>query len=111
MKGKWKVTSNVINGKTMYAAVRIKNLSAVDHSGNREYGTEYMEDFKEPLKVARNLNLKYFEEQLELGADPTVLMNEMEALFGIPAINTKSYNEAHPGVIELYRKISNSRKN
>ena len=44
MKGKWKVESNTINGERMYAAVRIKDVNAVDHSGNREYGSEYTDN-------------------------------------------------------------------
>ena len=37
MKSEWKVTSNPINGKTMYAVYRLKDINAVDHSGNREF--------------------------------------------------------------------------
>lgn len=44
MKGKWKVTSNYINDIKMYAAYRPIDVSAVDHSGNREYGSDYLED-------------------------------------------------------------------
>jgi len=110
MKGEWKVTSNVINGKTMYAVFRLKDAAAVDHSGNREYAIEYMDDREKAMEVAEKLNLMYIKEKLEQGADLTTLMNEMEAIFDIPSINTKSYNEAHPVVIWLYRKISNLRK-
>lgn len=40
MKSEWFVSSNLIDpakGLMMYQAQRIKDTSAVDHSGNREY--------------------------------------------------------------------------
>jgi len=46
----------------------------------------------------------------EQGADPTELMNEMERIFKIPALNDPDFNEEYLEVIELYRKISKSRR-
>ena len=40
MKSAWKVSSNPIAGVTKYQAFRIKDVNAVDHSGNREYGAD-----------------------------------------------------------------------
>lgn len=45
MYGRWEVTSNRIDGKTMYRACRKIDRDAVDHSGNREYRGEYCEDY------------------------------------------------------------------
>ena len=36
-KSEWRVSSNIINGRTMYIAYRLRDANAVDHSGNREY--------------------------------------------------------------------------
>lgn len=47
--------------------------------------------------------------QFEQGANPTELMNEMERVFKIPVLNDPDFNEDHPKVIQLYRKISYSR--
>lgn len=55
-------------------------------------------------------SLNYFEDQFEKGTDPTKLMNGMEEIFRIPMINDKQYNQKYQEVIELYRKISDSRK-
>jgi hypothetical protein len=54
--GKWKVSSNPIGGVTMYAVYRIRDLSEVDHSGNREYATGWMADKQEAQKTADRLN-------------------------------------------------------
>ena len=36
-KSEWRVSSNIINGRTMYIAYRLRDANGVDHSGNREY--------------------------------------------------------------------------
>lgn len=46
----------------------------------------------------------------EQGENPTELMNEMEDVFNIPALNNLDFNEENPEVIELYREISKSRR-
>lgn len=56
MQGEWKVSSNSINGQTMYAVYRIKDTSAVDHSGNREFGSYYSEDRQRVDALAEKLN-------------------------------------------------------
>lgn len=56
MKGKWKVTSNSINGVKMYAAYRLIDVRAVDHSGNREYGSEYGESRDVIQQIVDKLN-------------------------------------------------------
>ena len=58
MKGPWKVTSNLINGKTMYAVYRLKDVNEVDHSGNREFAGGYVEDRLTVEIAAEHLNEK-----------------------------------------------------
>lgn len=58
MKSKWFVSSNLIAGIMMYQAQRIKDTSAVDHSGNREYVGSWYEDKADAQAVADALNAK-----------------------------------------------------
>lgn len=53
---RWEVTSQVICDSKMYAVYRIKDMSAVDHSGNRELGSEYMTEREEAQRIANELN-------------------------------------------------------
>lgn len=50
MKSKWKVTSNLIGGEKVYAAYRLRDVNEPDHSGNREFAGEYIEN-KEAVQV------------------------------------------------------------
>ena len=54
--------------------------------------------------------LERIRELFEKGVNQTELMNEMERIFKIPALNDLDFNEENPEVIELYRKISKSRR-
>jgi len=54
--------------------------------------------------------LERIRERFEQGVDPTELMDEMEHIFKIPALNDLDFNEEYPEVIELYREISKSRR-
>lgn len=56
MKGPWKVSSNYINGEKMYIVYRLRDVNAVDHSGNREYAGEYATNRKVCEKLAKELN-------------------------------------------------------
>lgn len=56
MPGKWKVERNVIDNKSMFAVYRLKDTLAVDHSGNREYATGYMDDSAEAHEIAERMN-------------------------------------------------------
>jgi hypothetical protein len=38
------------------------------------------------------------------------LMTDMESTFSIPMIKDESWNEGHEAVVELFNRISNSRK-
>lgn len=56
MKSKWKVTSNIINGKTMYGVYRQRDISETDHSGNRDYAGGYVDNRETAAIVAAELN-------------------------------------------------------
>jgi len=56
VKGPWKVTSNVINGKTMYGVYRQLDVGEVDHSGNREHYGEYLDSRDKAAEIAEALN-------------------------------------------------------
>lgn len=58
MKSKWFVSSNPIAGVMMYQAQRIKDTSAVDHSGNREYAGDFYENKEKAQEIVDNLNAK-----------------------------------------------------
>lgn len=57
MKGKWKVTTNYIAGEKLFAVCRVKDTREVEHSGNREYATDYMSSREKAQKIADELNL------------------------------------------------------
>ncbi len=56
MTSKWKVTCNPIGGTKMYAVYRLIDVNEVDHSGNREFATDFMEDQMDALLIAQDLN-------------------------------------------------------
>jgi len=62
MKSKWKVTSNPIGDKLMYAVYRIRDTSKPVHSGNMELATGYMGDRAEAEAIADKLNAEEEEE-------------------------------------------------
>jgi len=53
----WRVTANPIEDRTLYRVYRIRDITEVDHSGNREYCGEYTENKQEALDLAEELNL------------------------------------------------------
>ena len=59
---KYQGTSNIIGGKKKYAVYRIRRPEESDHSGNREYATEYMDDKFCAEAIAKELNRKNEEE-------------------------------------------------
>lgn len=56
MTSEWKVTKNYVGDGYMYAVYRIRDTSATDHSGNREFATDYLEDKDEASAIAAKLN-------------------------------------------------------
>lgn len=59
---KWKVTMQFLDGAKMYAVYRLRDVNAVDHSGNREYASGYLKSEEQAEAMARNLN-SFFEEE------------------------------------------------
>ncbi|MDD3109630.1 MAG: hypothetical protein PHH32_03190 [Eubacteriales bacterium] len=58
MKGPWKVTSNLIIDQKQYQVYRLRDMNEVDHSGNREYGSDLMTDLDAAKAIADRLNTK-----------------------------------------------------
>ena len=58
MQGEWKVTSNIFGGKKVFAVFRLRDVDATDHSGNREYATEWLESRAEAEAIAEMKNLQ-----------------------------------------------------
>ncbi|TCU69649.1 hypothetical protein EV204_1086 [Tissierella praeacuta] len=57
MHSEWRVTSNITpDGRKVFAVYRLIDKNAVDHSGNREFATDYMANRDDALKVAVKLN-------------------------------------------------------
>ncbi|MGI6634212.1 MAG: hypothetical protein ACOX7B_03450 [Christensenellales bacterium] len=56
MKGPWKVTNNIVDGKKLFQVYRLRDVNAVDHSGNREYGSDLMTDRYQAKELADRLN-------------------------------------------------------
>lgn len=53
---KWKVTSQYIGDKKMYAVYCNINDFEPDHSGNREYATGYLDSKEQAQRIADDLN-------------------------------------------------------
>ena len=56
MKSEWKASYNPAAGEKPYIVFRIKDTAEADHSGNREYGSDYMSDKAEAQAIANRLN-------------------------------------------------------
>lgn len=56
MHSEWKVTSNTINGQKVYGVYRLRDTGQVDHSGNREYAGDYVDNRETAAIVAKELN-------------------------------------------------------
>ena len=56
MTSPWKVTSNPIGDRIMYAVYRLIDVNEVDHSGNREYAGGFMADRAATQALADQLN-------------------------------------------------------
>jgi len=56
MKGKWEVYSNVIGGKTVYMAKRLRDAGGVEHSGNLEGRGDWTEDREAVERLCETLN-------------------------------------------------------
>lgn len=56
MYGKWKVSSQFIGDEKVFRVYRLKDVSKVDHSGNREYAGEVIYDQNAAYAIAEGLN-------------------------------------------------------
>ena len=56
MKSAWKISSQYLCGRKVYQVYRIKDVNAVDHSGNREYAGKLTDDEVAALALAEQLN-------------------------------------------------------
>ena len=56
MKSEWRVMSNLIAGEKHYSCYRLKDVEAVDHSGNREELGRWLGTKKAAQVVADELN-------------------------------------------------------
>ena len=54
----WRVSSMWLGKKKYYQVYRIKDMTRVDHSGNREYKGRLMEDEFKAISLAKRLNAK-----------------------------------------------------
>jgi len=75
----------------------------------RENGSYFHRKCAEQKPNSYYLALERIKGQFEQGTDPTRLMNDMERIFKIPALNDPAFNKDNEDVIKLYREISNSR--
>lgn len=55
---KWKITSQFLGEKKMFAVYRNLKDDEPDHSGNREYATGYMESKEQAQEIADEMNEK-----------------------------------------------------
>lgn len=56
MNGKWKVSSQYIGSEKIYQVYRLRDISKVDHSGNREFTGGIIEDEAIAEALAAKLN-------------------------------------------------------
>lgn len=54
----WRVSSMWLNGKKYYQVYRIKDMTRVDHSGNREYKGGLMENEYTAMELAKKMNAR-----------------------------------------------------
>jgi hypothetical protein len=56
MMSEWRVTSNLIGDQMKYGVYRLIDTGETDHSGNREFASDYMSSKERALKIAHELN-------------------------------------------------------
>lgn len=55
MPGMWKITQNFVGGEYFYAVYRLRNVDEVDHSGNREFASDYFENREDAQAILDKL--------------------------------------------------------
>ncbi len=53
---KWRVTANPVSGTMLYSVYRIRDVDAIDHSGNRESYGPWFDTKEEAEALAKKLN-------------------------------------------------------
>ncbi|GEM_PF-622928 len=56
MHSKWKVSSQFMGDERVFQVYRLRDISKVDHSGNREYAGEIIYNQDAAYAVAKGLN-------------------------------------------------------
>ena len=56
MKSEWRVTSNLIGDQVKHGVYRLIDIKEVDHSGNREFASDYMSSKQRAQEIAAELN-------------------------------------------------------
>lgn len=56
VKSKWKISSQYLCGRKVYQVYRIKDVNAVDHSGNHEYAGKLTDDEAAAMAHVERLN-------------------------------------------------------
>ncbi len=56
MKSVWKVSSNWVGDRKVFAVYRLRDINTVDHSGNRELYGDYIDSKEDALTIANELN-------------------------------------------------------
>jgi len=75
----------------------------------RENGKYFHKSCFESNPDSHYLAIERIRAEFEKGTNPTELMNEMEQIFKVPAMNDAYFNEDNPMVIKLYREVADSR--
>ncbi len=100
---------SIINGYIGICGACFEPIKEGEEIRFRKSGSYFHSRCAEQKPNSYYLALERIKGQFENGEDPTRLMNEMELIFKIPAMNEEQFNSDNTEVIELYREISDSR--
>ena len=56
MRSEWRITSQYFGENKIWQVYRLRNVNAVDHSGNREFAEATFETREEAAELAERLN-------------------------------------------------------
>ena len=56
MRSEWRITSQYFGENKIWQVYRLRNVNAVDHSGNREFDEAIFETREEAAELAERLN-------------------------------------------------------
>lgn len=98
-----------IEGYAGICAICFEPISEGEEIQIKENGRYFHKDCTKRDPENYYLFLEHIRAQFEQGTNPTYLMNEMERVFKVPALNDPVFNEENEEVIKLYREIGDSR--